>query len=165
MHAVRGGARVSSGEHSGQVRIVLFGAVQQRSPADVLEGGFGVKSTQDSGIVGLGQVLYGFDHFVGSIGAGRSVLKDPGRRHDGLPFGSNDGLEREAEKDKRRSGWCPPEGLTSGVTCPALGYWRTASGSEALATKAMTRENTLASLLGSSRRTSARRASLQALGR
>ena len=52
MHAVGGGARVSSGEHRGQVRIVLFGAVQQRSSADALEGGSGVKSTQDSGVVG-----------------------------------------------------------------------------------------------------------------
>ena len=38
-----------------------------------------------------------------------------------------------------RSGLCPPVGFASGVTCPARKYWRTASGSVAVAMCAMTK--------------------------
>ena len=50
-HAVCSGARVTSGEHRGQVRIMLPVAVQHVASGHFLEGRLEVKSKQDVGVV------------------------------------------------------------------------------------------------------------------
>ena len=73
MHAVGGGALVPSGEHRGQVRIMLPETDQRVASGYRLEGSLEFKGDQDSGLVGPGGVLDGLDHRVGSIGAAHTM--------------------------------------------------------------------------------------------